>query len=141
MCERREDLEAFLSVFVARLDESLLKGNDAKVLVGFFSRIERLASAGKAICALRVATTGVFSEDGHRHGAEWLSKQTGESLGHCVSVLESAKTISELLELAEAFLSGQLSSSQAKEVAVRRARTPVRSLSCWVRHALRTSRS
>src|SRR5271166_1053005 len=117
MCERREDLEAFLSVFVARLDESLLKGNDAKVLVGFFSRIEHLASAGKALCALRVANTGVFSEDGHRHVGDWLAKTTGESLGQCLSVLESAKTASELPELKEALLSGELSGSQAAQVA------------------------
>jgi len=130
MCERREDLEAALSRLVGGLDAASSHGPDAKVLVGFFSRVERLASAGKALCALRVATTGVFSEDGHRHASDWLAEQTGDSLGHCVSVLESAKTVSELPELVEAFLSGELSSSQAKEGAGRRARTQVLSQSC-----------
>jgi len=60
MCEARDDLEAALSRMVHDLEPSLLRGDDAKILVGFFSRLERMALAGKALCAQRVSLTGVF---------------------------------------------------------------------------------
>ena len=49
MCEERNALEAALSLMVHDLDPSSLRGSDAKLLVGFFSRLERLAVAGKAL--------------------------------------------------------------------------------------------
>jgi len=49
VCEERNALEAALSLMVHDLDPSSLRGSDAKLLVGFFSRLERLAVAGKAL--------------------------------------------------------------------------------------------
>ncbi len=117
MCESRQGLEAALSRLVRDLDASLLAGADAKTLVGFFARLEHLAAAGKAICALRVAFTGAFELDGHRHASEWLAAESGDSLGSAVSVLEAAEAVSKLPELEDAFRSGELSAAQAKEVA------------------------
>ena len=117
MCETTQELEASLSRIVKELDASLLAGRDAKTLVGLFSRLEHLAAAGKAICALRVASTGVFEAEGHRHASEWLAAESGESLGAAVSVLEAAAAVSQLAELDDAFRSGELSAAQAKEVA------------------------
>ena len=62
MCEERNDLEAALSLMVHDLDPSSLTGPEAKLLVGFFSRLERLAVAGKALCALRVCETGASNK-------------------------------------------------------------------------------
>jgi len=87
MCEARDDLEAALSRMVHDLEPSLLRGDDAKILVGFFSRLERMALAGKALCAHRVSLTGVFEQEGHRHAGEWLAAQTGEPLGGALSLL------------------------------------------------------
>ncbi len=117
MCETRSELEAALSRVVRDLDASLLAGQDAKTLVGFFSRLEHLAAAGKAICALRVAATGAFELDGHRHASEWLAAKSGDSLGGAISILEAAEALAKLLELEDAFRSGELSAAQAKEVA------------------------
>ncbi len=117
MCEERDALEAALSLMVHDLDPSCLRGSDAKLLVGFFSRLERLAVAGKALCALRVASTGVFETEGHRRASEWLAAESGDSLGGAVSLLEAAENLSKLPEAQEAFRSGELSASQAKEVA------------------------
>ena len=80
MCETRATIEASLAKLVTELDPELLRGVDAKELVGYFSRLERLAGAGKALCALRVSRTGVFELDGHRHAGEWLAAETGEQL-------------------------------------------------------------
>ena len=117
MCGERDELEAALSDMVGSLDTALLRGGDAKVLVGFYSRIERLASAGKSLCALRVAETGTFTEEGHRHVGEWLAAKTGESVGGAVSLLEAAGNLSKCPDVEEAFKKGELSVSQAKEVA------------------------
>jgi len=95
MCEERNELEEALSRMVGSLDTALVHGADAKVLVGFYSRIERLASAGKSLCALRVAETGSFTEEGHRHVGEWLAAKTGESVGGAVSLLEAAGNLSK----------------------------------------------
>jgi hypothetical protein len=117
VCEERNDLEAALSLMVHDLDPSSLRGSDAKLLVGFFSRLERLAVAGKALCALRVCETGGFETEGHRHAGEWLAAESGDSLGGAVSLLEAAENLSKLPEAEEAFRAGELSASQAKEVA------------------------
>ena len=117
MCGTRQELEAALSSMVRDLDALVLTGVDAKTLVGFFSCLEHLAAAGKAMCALRVASTGAFELDGHRHAGEWLAAESGDSLGSAVSVLEAAQAVSKLPELEHAFRSGELSAAQAKEVA------------------------
>jgi hypothetical protein len=117
VCGTRQELEAALSHMVRDLDALVLTGADAKTLVGFFSRLEHLAAAGKAMCALRVASTGAFELDGHRHAGEWLAAESGDSLGNAVSVLEAAQAVSKLPELEDAFRSGELSAAQAKEVA------------------------
>ena len=117
MCETREAIEASLAKLVSELDPELLGGVDAKCLVGYFSRLERLAGAAKALCALRVSRTGVFELDGHRHAGEWLAAETGEQLSSALSLLEAASNLAELPELEEAFRSGELSAAQAKEVA------------------------
>jgi len=117
MCETRDELEQSLSRLVGGLDAASLRGADAKALVGFFSRVEHLAAAGKALCALRVLRTGVFELDGHAHGASWLAEQTGDSIGEASSLLEATGTAESLPELKEAFCSGELSSSQLKHLA------------------------
>jgi len=117
VCQAREELEASLSALVARLEPEALHGRDAKELVSFFSRLEHLAAAGKALCALRVAATGSFSSEGHRHAGEWLAAATGDSLGGAVSVLEAAEQIMALPELDKAARSGELSAAQLREVA------------------------
>jgi len=114
MCEERNELEEALSRMVGSLDTALVHGADAKVLVGFYARIERLALAGKSLCALRVAETGSFTEEGHRHVGEWLAAKTGESVGGAVSLLEAAGNLSKCPDVEEAFKKGELSASQAK---------------------------
>ena len=117
MCQTRQEIEEALGRLVHDLDPEALHGSDAKVLVGFFSRLEHLAAAGKALCARRVSQTGAFETDGHRHAGEWLAQQTGDSIGSALSVLEAAAQVQALPEVEEAFRSGELSPAQVKEVA------------------------
>jgi len=117
MCESKEDLEAALAGLVGRLDPSSMHGLDAKGLVSYFSRLEHLAAAGKALCARRVAESGVYELDGHRHAGEWLAAETGDSLGNALSLLEAAEAVAKLPELERAVRDGELSGSQLKVLA------------------------
>jgi hypothetical protein len=117
MCESKDDLESALSRLVLCLDPPSMHGCDAKALVSYFSRLEHLASAGKALCARRVAESGVYELDGHRHAGEWLAAETGDTLGAALSLLETAEAVAKLPELEEALRSGELSPSQLKAVA------------------------
>jgi hypothetical protein len=117
MCEGPEEIEASLSRLVAGLEVSSLAGFEAKRLVGVFSRLERLATAAKALCAQRVASVASHELDGHRSAGSWLAAESGESIGSALSLLEAAGQLVGLPELANAFRSGELSGSQAKEVA------------------------
>jgi hypothetical protein len=100
MCETRAAIEASLAKLVTELDPELLRGVDAKELVGYFSRLERLAGAGKALCALRASRTGVFELDGHRHAGEWLAAETGEQLSFVPEQLTGVATETGLCETA-----------------------------------------
>lgn len=117
VCESREALEVALSRLVGDLDPACLHGNAAKELVCYFSRLEHLAVAGKALCAVRVAETGSFESGGHRHAGEWLAAETGDSLGGALGLLEAAEAVTKLPELEEALRTGELSAAQVKELA------------------------
>jgi hypothetical protein len=80
---------------------SLLHGLDAKVLVGFFSRVERLAAAGKALCARRAATTTLleaarsedFSELRRRCGEVKAAKASAEDAAARARRLHAARRL------------------------------------------------
>jgi hypothetical protein len=79
----------------------LLHGLDAKVLVGFFSRVERLAAAGKALCARRAATTTLleaarsedFSELRRRCGEVKAAKASAEDAAAGARRLHAARRL------------------------------------------------
>ena len=81
---------------VARLDPEVLEARSSARLVEDFAAIERLAAAGKALAARRMAASGVWRKDGERSAAHWLAKRTGTSVGHAVATVETAQRLSEL---------------------------------------------
>ena len=117
MCEEVGELVSRLAGIVAGLVPGEMSPGIAKGLVGQFSRLEHLAAAGKTVLAQRVASSQVYEGDGHRHAGEWLSKESGEPLGAALSVLEAGERLVRLPELKDAFCAGELSASQAKELA------------------------
>jgi Domain of unknown function (DUF222)/HNH endonuclease len=107
------DLEA-----VSRaLDPSRLDGRAAAELVEVTARGERLCSAIKALAARRVAETNAWREGGHRSAAHWIAEATGETVGVAGRALETARALERLPETDAAFRAGQLSSTQAAEIA------------------------
>jgi hypothetical protein len=117
MCETRAGILAGLERLVSGLDPDAMAADHAKELVGWFSRVERLAAAGKTLCVGRFAATGLFAEGGDRSAATWLATETGDSVGGARRLIETAGQMKDLAVLEEAFRRGELSPSQASTVA------------------------
>ena len=116
MFERLTEAKATLKQVVSSLEPATLEGATATQLVEEFAAIERLAAAGKALCAKRVADSGAWRRDGDRSPARWMARTTGTSVGNALGVLETAESVTQLPATENALRSGQLSEIQAKEI-------------------------
>jgi hypothetical protein len=107
------DLEA-----VSRaLDPGCLDGRAAASLVEVAARGERICAAIKSLAARKVEETNAWRVGGHRSAAHWVAEATGETVGAATRALETARALDTLPETDAAFRTGQLSSTQAAEIA------------------------
>jgi hypothetical protein len=97
-------------------EPGVVHARDAVSLMEAFAEIERLAAAGKAAMAARVAETSLWRRGGDRSAAEWMARTTGTSVGQARAELATARKLDELPQVKEAVLAGRLSSAQANEV-------------------------
>jgi hypothetical protein len=102
---------------VQELDPDVLDPDFAVVLVQQFSRVEKLAAAGKSLVSRRVAATGTWRAGGDRSAAHFIARKTGDSVGESVTVIETANRMRDLSSTEEAFRSGRLTQAQAAEIA------------------------
>ncbi len=109
---------------VKKLEPEVLEAKTAARLVEEFAEIERVAAAGKALAARRMADSGVWRKDGARSAAAWMATKTGTSVGHAVNTLETAARLAELPATESAVRAGKLSEVQAKEIASAAAASP-----------------
>ena len=80
MFDRLAEAKGALEEVVASLDAETLDGATATQLVEEFAAIERLAVAGKALCAKRVADSGAWRRDGDRSPAPgWRARPVPRS--------------------------------------------------------------
>ena len=89
----------------------------AVALFGDAARAERLCSAIKARLARRIEETKVWRDSGHRSAAHWVAEETGETVGAACRALETARALEQLPETDAAFRAGELSGTQAAEIA------------------------
>ena len=106
-----------IASFVRGLDVDELDPADAPELVDVFAEIERLAAAGKALAARRVADTNRWRSSGERSPADWLARRTGTSVGAARGALDAAEHLRAAPAVEQAFRSGALSVAQAEAVA------------------------
>jgi hypothetical protein len=99
------------------LEVECLEGTDAAELVDVVGRGERVCGAMKARLARRVADTGAWRDGGSRTAGHWLAEQTGTTIGAAQLVIDTARALDELPATEAAFRSGELSATQAAEVA------------------------
>lgn len=117
---RLDDVVAGLQSVVRALDPSVLEPRDAERLVTVLGRVERMAAAGKALCAKRVAESGAWRASGARSEADWLARVTGETVGVARRTLDTVGQLEGLEAAAAAFRSGRLSGPQARDGAGQR---------------------
>src|SRR5437879_4227020 len=111
------DVEAALREVVAGLEPETLAADAAVGLVDTFATIEKLAGAGKALAARRVADSNLWRGEGERSAAHWLARRAGSSVGPAMATLETAARLDELPAVNAALRAGELSPVQANEIA------------------------
>jgi hypothetical protein len=102
---------------VAGLEPERLAPADAVRLVELLGALERVAAAGRALAAVRVADSGAWKSSGQHSAAHWLAAASGTSVGHAATALESARRLRDLPAVDAAARSGALSLAQTTEVA------------------------
>jgi hypothetical protein len=103
--------------FVDELEPGVYAGAEAASLVQVLVEVERLAAAGKALLAARVADTAVWTATGDRSAAHWLARRSGTSVGESAATLTMAAQVESLPDTAAALRAGKLSGPQAREIA------------------------
>ncbi|MDP8976963.1 MAG: hypothetical protein M3N28_11470, partial [Actinomycetota bacterium] len=88
--------------FVADFDPALVCSADAARVVEDASAIERMAATLKALAAARVAETAAWQAGGDRSAAHHLARTTGTSVGQATGVIETARRLARLPEIAAA---------------------------------------
>lgn len=124
MFDRVDRAIVALKEAVARLDPEVLEGAGALRLVEKFAEAERVAAAGKALAAKRVADSGAWRRSGAKSAAHWMANKTGTSVGAALGTLETAARLPELPKTEKALRAGKLSEAQAKEIASAAAACP-----------------
>ena len=81
MCKEIDKLREAAQRKVAVLEPKELEVSEAEELVEQFSGLEKVAAAGKAIAARRVADSGLWRDRGERSPAHWMARRTGEPVG------------------------------------------------------------
>lgn len=124
MFELVDDAIVVAQKAVADFEPEVYDGSAASLLVQRFAHLERVAAAGKALAARRVAESGAWRKNGDRSPAHWMATTTGTSVGQAIGVLETAERLSELPATAQAVRAGQLSEAQAREITSAAAASP-----------------
>jgi hypothetical protein len=101
----------------AGFDASLITASDAVTIAGECAEIERLAAGMRMAAAGRVAESGMWKAKGHRSPADWLAATSRCPVREAAAVLDTAKQLIDLPATAAAVRSGDLTPSQAGQVA------------------------
>ena len=118
------ELLAGLEKVVKVLDPEALSGPESLEQFEMFHRMERLAAAGKALCARQMAATQAWYSGGHRSPCHLMAEVTGSSVRHAVDLLDAAEAMRMLPATEDKFRAGALTERQAMEVASAAAADP-----------------
>lgn len=122
--KRLGEVEEGLAGIVTALDPDVLEPRLAAELVERFARLAKLADAGKALAARRVADSGLWKAEGHRGPGEWLARRSGTTVGGAIADLEAAEAARQLEGVDAALRRGDLSADQARAIAPAAAADP-----------------
>jgi hypothetical protein len=102
---------------VGQLDPERLGKAASLQLFECFSKIEKLAAAGKALCGLRAADSQAWLYTGRRSPAHYVAAVAGTTVGRACAVLDTAERIQKLPGAEAAYRRDKLSEIQAEEIA------------------------
>jgi hypothetical protein len=115
---------ADLRSFVSEGEPQRVTPERAAEIVEVFSEIERIGAAGKILFAARAAESTKWAAEGHRSAASWLASKQKSSLGEAIGAFETSERLSKLDSTKEALRSGEVTPSQAKEIALAAEKDP-----------------
>lgn len=98
------------------LDVDSLDGAEACALAKRFAAGEHACAAARALCARRVAETSHHEREGYKDPAAWFAAISGDSHGGSKRLLQTMGDLASGGAAQAAFLSGELSPSQASEI-------------------------
>jgi hypothetical protein len=111
------DIASALRGYVHELEPGCLSGEQAVRALELMCEVERMAAAGRTLLARRVEQSNVWVRSGHRTAAEFVAVQTGTTVGGAINVLATAERLEQTPATAQAFLAGEVSETQASEIA------------------------
>jgi hypothetical protein len=117
MLDEIRDAVETLEAAVGLLEPDCIDGRDAAALFDVVGRGERTCAAAKTLLARRVDETGVWKESGHRSAAHYIATATGETITSASRTVDTARALEALPDTAAAFRAGELSATQAAEIA------------------------
>jgi hypothetical protein len=117
MALRATQIRGELTELVEGMDLDVISGADAAVLVREYSLIEKIAASARTLAAARVAETSAWVGEGDRSAEDWLSRQTGTSVGAAARDLRTGERVKDQPKTKAAMKQGTLSPEQAGAVA------------------------
>jgi hypothetical protein len=117
VCDRLLELRDAMSRYAARFDAALLPCDQAEQAVRVAASIEAMAATVKSLAAARAVAGQSWKDDGERSPAHHLARTTGVSVGQAADMIDTARRLERLPEVAAAARSGELSAQQASAIA------------------------
>lgn len=102
---------------VAGADPGTWSGETALEALDRFDQLARLASAGRALAAGRVADTGSWRTSGHRTAPAFLAARLGVTRAEAAGMVAVAAAVPSLPHLDDAVRAGELSAAAAADIA------------------------
>ncbi len=101
-----------------------VSGEDCARVAEELAATEKACGAVRVLAAARAVEAGAHRGRGFADGAKWLARQSGSTAGQARRALETAGRLGECPDTKAAMLAGELSLSQAAEIAGAEAQTP-----------------
>lgn len=117
MADKLSQAAQLVDEFFSDYDPNLYTVEDASSRMREMARMKRLLDAGSLSTARRLEKAHVYKHEGFKNAGSWLAAINGQAVGQAAASLEAAKAIEEHPLVQEAFSSGRLSETQAKEIA------------------------
>ena len=115
---------AALRAALAAFDPRLLRGPDCARLAEDLAVTEKACATVRLLTAARAVDSGAHLAAGFKDGAAWLARQSGGTAQQARRDLETADRLDDCPQTRDALLSGEISMSQAAEIAQAEADTP-----------------